>query len=55
MMKYWPEKTKKEIKTLTAWQPGKRTPGIGTLIKMSGINKIEKRLLELKYKIGGNK
>lgn len=49
MMKYWPEKTKKELKTLTSWQPNKRTPGIGTLIKMSGINKIELYELNVKY------
>lgn len=50
LMKYWPTKTKKEIQTLKAWKPNARGPGIATLIKMSGISKIEKRLLELQYK-----
>ena len=51
MMKYWPEKTKKEIKTLNSWRPTVRGPGIGTLIKMSGISVLEKRMLELQYQI----
>lgn len=51
MMKHWPTKTKKEIKTLSAWKASGKSPGIGTLIKLSGISKVEKRLLELKYKI----
>jgi hypothetical protein len=55
MNKHWPTKTKKEIKTLNAYKSGGRSPGIGTLIKLSGISKMEKRLLELKYKVGGNK
>jgi len=51
LMKYWPDKTKKEIKTLNSWKPSVRGPGIGTLIKMSGISKLEKRMLELQYKL----
>lgn len=56
MMKYWPEKTKKEIKTLNSWKPTVRGPGIGTLIKMSGIGTAELRVkefesqLRMKYK-----
>jgi hypothetical protein len=53
MMKHWPDKTKREMKTLKAWQPSKRSPGIGTLIKLSGISQIERRLLELQYKLRG--
>lgn len=51
MMKYWPDKTKIEIKTLKSWKPSVKGPGIGTLIKMSGISKLEKRMLELQYKL----
>ena len=50
MMKYWPEKTKKELKTLNAWKQNHNGPGIGTLIKMSGISILERRLLEIQYK-----
>lgn len=51
MMKHWPEKTKKEIKTLNSWRPTTKGPGIGTLIKLSGMSKIERRLLELNCKL----
>lgn len=51
MNKHWPTKTKKEIKTLSAYKSGGRSPGIGTLIKLSGINSLERKLLEVKYKI----
>ena len=53
MMKHWPEKTKREIKTLKAWKPSVRSPSIGTLIKLSGVSVIERRLLELQYKLRG--
>ena len=50
MMKYWPEKTKKELKTLNAWKQSHNGPSIGTLIKMSGIGTLERRILEVQYK-----
>lgn len=50
MMKHWPEKTRKEMKTLKSYRQTVRGPGIGTLIKLSGISKLEKKLLELQYK-----
>jgi hypothetical protein len=53
MMKYWPEKTKKELKTLNAWKQSHRGPSIGTLIKMSGISALERRMLELQHKLRG--
>jgi hypothetical protein len=51
MMKYWPTKTKKELKTLNAWKQSHNGPSIGTLIKLSGMNSLERRMLELQYKI----
>lgn len=50
MMRYWPDKTKKEIKTLTSWKHKSDSPTVGTLIKLSGINK--KDLYELNVKYG---
>lgn len=56
LMYHWPEKTKKELKTLNSWKPSVRGPGIGTLIKMSGISTAELRVkefesqLRMKYK-----
>jgi hypothetical protein len=51
MMKYWPEKTKKELTTLKAWKNSHNGPGIGTLIKLSEIKPEERKLLELQAKI----
>lgn len=39
MMKYWPDKTKKEYRTINSWRQSHRSPGIGTLIKLSGLSK----------------
>jgi len=50
MQYYWPDKTKKEIKTLTSWKNG-IGPKIGTLIKMSGISSLERQLLETQMKL----
>lgn len=49
MMRYWPEKTKKEIKTLTSWKHRSDSPTIGTLIKLSGISKKDLYELQVKY------
>ena len=51
MMKYWPEKTKKELKTLKSWKQHHNGPTIGTLIKLSGISSEERKILELQAKI----
>lgn len=48
MMKYWPYKTQHEQKTLNQWRRGVKGPGLGTLIKMSGITRTEREWLELK-------
>lgn len=50
MMTYWPTKTKKELQTLKSWKSGKG-PTVGTLIKLSGITKIERQLLETQMKL----
>jgi hypothetical protein len=50
MQYYWPEKTNKEMNTLLSWKNGVG-PTIGTLIKLSGMNKTEKELLELEMKL----
>lgn len=50
MQYYWPDKTKKELKTLTSWKNG-IGPKIGTLIKMSGISSLERQLLETQMKL----
>jgi hypothetical protein len=47
MKKFWYEKTQREITTLRAWKPNREGPGIGTLIKLSNISKLDRRLLEL--------
>ena len=51
MMKHWPTKTKKESKTLNSWRNTVKGPGIGTLIKMSGITKREIDLYEIYIKM----
>lgn len=50
MMKYWPAKTTKEKHAFQSWNRSS-SPTLGTLIKMSGISKDEKKLLELQYKL----
>ena len=50
MMKHWPTKTKKELKTLNSWKQSHRGPSIGTLIKLSGISQLERKILEIQYK-----
>jgi hypothetical protein len=47
LMKYWPDKTKKEIKTLKSWKQQHNGPTVGTLIKLSGVSSEERKLLEL--------
>jgi len=54
MQYYFPEKTQKEMTTLMSWKRGKG-PTVGTLIKLSGISKTEKELLELEMKLRGIK
>lgn len=51
MMKYWPTKTKKELQTLKCWKSSHNGPTLGTLIKLSGISKDEKQLMELESKL----
>lgn len=51
MMKYWPEKTKKELTTLKAWKSSHNGPTIGTLIKLSEIKPEERKILELQAKL----
>jgi hypothetical protein len=50
MMKHFPEKTKKESHAFNSWNRS-NSPTLGTLIKLSGISKDEKRLLELEMKL----
>lgn len=50
MQFYFPEKTNKEMHTLMSWKSGVG-PKIGTLIKMSGITKTERELLELEMRL----
>jgi hypothetical protein len=51
MLKHWHYKTKKEIQTLRAWRSNVNGPGIGTLIKLSGIKMEQFKILELEAKI----
>ena len=50
MQYYFPDKTNKEMKTLTSWKTG-IGPKLGTLIKMSGISSLERQLLETQMKL----
>lgn len=50
MLKHFYEKTKGEMTTLMSWKQGKG-PTVGTLIKLSGVSKTEKELLELQSKL----
>jgi hypothetical protein len=50
MLKHWPYKTKKEKSTLHAWRQG-HGPTLGTLIKLSGISRDDRELLELQIKL----
>jgi hypothetical protein len=47
---YWPEKTNKEMNTFMSYKQGVG-PTIGTLMKMSGISSMERRLLETQMRI----
>jgi len=49
MQFYWPTKTNKEMQTLVSWKSG-IGPTLGTLIKLSGISKVEHSELELELK-----
>lgn len=51
MMHYWPTKTKKELQTLRSWKQQHNGPTVGTLIKMSGINSMERQRLELEMRL----
>ena len=51
MMKYWHDKTKKELQTLKSWKSSHNGPTIGTLIKLSEIKPEERKILELQAKI----
>lgn len=51
MLYYWPDKTKKEMNTLLSWKSNHRSPTLGTLIKLSGISSLERRILELESKV----
>lgn len=50
MMKHFPEKTKKEMHAFNSWDRNS-SPTLGTLIKLSGISKDERKLLELQLKL----
>ena len=50
MTRYWPTKTKKEQQVIKTYNQNK-SPTIGTLIKMSGVSKTERELLELQMKL----
>lgn len=50
LMKYWPDKTKKEKQALKSWKSS-NSPTIGTLIKLSEIKTEERKLLELQAQI----
>lgn len=50
LMKYWPDKTKKEKQALKSWKSS-NSPTLGTLIKLSGISKDERKLLEVQMKL----
>tara|TARA_R110000868_G_C10929988_1_gene766283 strand:- start:1850 stop:2698 length:849 start_codon:yes stop_codon:yes gene_type:complete len=50
MQYYFPDKTNKEMKTLTSWKTG-IGPKLGTLIKLAGISATERRVLELEMKL----
>lgn len=47
MNKHWPEKTRKERSTLRRYRSNRDGPSIGTLISLSGISSLDRRLLEL--------
>jgi hypothetical protein len=49
MQYYWPEKTNKELQTLLSYKVGVG-PKIGTLIKLSGIKRDDKIILEREYR-----
>jgi hypothetical protein len=51
MMKHWPVKTKKEMQTLRSWKNHNKSYTIGTLIKLSGISRTERELLELQIQL----
>jgi hypothetical protein len=50
MQYYFPEKTNKELQTLMSWKQG-IGPTLGTLIKLSGISLLERRLMDTEFKI----
>ena len=50
MNRYWPTKTKKEQQVIKTWNSNK-SPTVGTLIKLSGISKTERELLELQMRL----
>lgn len=51
MTRHWPEKTKKEMKSLESYNDRHKSPTLGTLIKLSNISKTERQLLELEMKL----
>jgi hypothetical protein len=51
MLRYWPDKTRKEMKTLTSWKPRTDTPKIGTLIKLSKLSKEHIKDMELEFRM----
>lgn len=53
MMRHWPTKTKKELNTLRDWKSD-RSPGIGTLIKISGISKDSLKEKDLEFRARNN-
>ena len=50
MMKHFPTKTNKEKHAFNSWNRN-NSPTLGTLIKLSGISKDERKLLELQMKL----
>jgi hypothetical protein len=50
MSRYWPEKTKKEMKSLESWKQY-NSPTVGTLIKLSNIDKQQLKLLDIQQQM----
>ena len=53
MLQYWPSKSKKELHAFDSWNMNK-SPTIGTLIKLSGIDGKELQILERDFKHRNN-
>ena len=51
MMRYWPDKTKREINTINSFKPGQAKHTIGTLVHLSKISNPDLYKLEQEFKI----